>query len=288
MKSMIAAAVGVVLITAVGTPQQLPSALDTLVATEIAFAKTATEKGIRDSFLEYFAEDAIAFNPTPVSAIARLRSRPARPFAEYELRWEPREGDVAVSGELGWLTGPSTFIDHTSPNPSPEHGNYLSVWRRSGDGAWRVLIDIGSSPPHAVSFKPGFTRFPLPSRYAGGDHAASRSALRVADEKLNTGISAVGSAAAYRQVTIESSRLHRSGFPPQIGTAAIATWMAANARGMTTRNGAAECAQSGDLGYSYGTFVLDSSAPAHGAYVRVWQREATGRWILVVDVVQPS
>src|SRR4051812_6651575 len=181
MKSILAAGVSAVLIAGAATPQpatrSAPSPLDVLVSTEFAFAQAATRKGIRDSFLEYFADDAIAFSPAPVSAIARLRSRPGRPFSEYELRWEPREGDVAASGELGWLTGPSTFIDHTSPNPAPQHGNYLSIWRREGDGPWRVFIDIGSSPPQAVSFKPGFTRFPLPSRYAGGDRASSRSAL---------------------------------------------------------------------------------------------------------------
>ena len=81
---------------------------------ERAFAKAATQKGIRDAFLEFFADDAIAFSPKPVSATERLRSRPSRPFSELELTWEPRTGDVASSGELGWLTGPSTFIDHTT------------------------------------------------------------------------------------------------------------------------------------------------------------------------------
>ena len=128
-------------------PASVTADLDTLVNAERAFAKTATEKGIRDSFLDYFAEDAIAFSPAPVSATERLRSRPARPFSEYELRWEPRTGDVAASGELGWLTGPSTFIDHTEPKAQPQPGNYLSVWRRQAGGPWRVFIDVGSAPP---------------------------------------------------------------------------------------------------------------------------------------------
>ena len=124
---------------------QISTGLQELVDTERAFAQAATEKGIRDSFLEYFADDAIAFNPAPISAKDRLRSRPARPFSDYELRWEPRTGDIAASGELGWLTGPSTFIDHTSPGAQPQHGNYLSVWRRQADGAWRVFIDLARS-----------------------------------------------------------------------------------------------------------------------------------------------
>src|SRR6476660_10209805 len=115
MKAMIAAAAAsVCVVSLVRTQDSSSAALDAMVNAERAFARTATQKGIRDSFLEFFAEDAIAFNPAPVSATERLRSRPGRPFSDYELRWEPRTGDVAARGELGWLTGPSTFIDHTS------------------------------------------------------------------------------------------------------------------------------------------------------------------------------
>jgi hypothetical protein len=60
------------------------SALDSLVEAERAFARTAVRKGIRDSFLEYFADDALALTPEPQSAKERLRTRPARPFSELE------------------------------------------------------------------------------------------------------------------------------------------------------------------------------------------------------------
>src|SRR5512132_3163537 len=109
------------------TRENVPPALQAMVDSERAFAEACTHKGIRDSFLEYFAEDSIAFNPAPISATERLRQRPSRAFSEVELRWEPRLGDVASSGELGWLTGPSTLIDHTVADPKPQAGNYLSI-----------------------------------------------------------------------------------------------------------------------------------------------------------------
>ena len=270
-------------------PASLSGDLETLVNAERAFAKTATEKGIRDSFLEYFAEDAIAFNPAPVSATERLRSRPPRPFSEFELTWEPRTGDVAASGELGWLTGPSTFIDHTSPKPEPQPGNYLSVWRRQGGSPWRVFIDVGSSPPQPVKFAEGFTRFPLPSRYTGGDAKTAASAALVdADRVLNAQIGTIGAAPAYASVTTANSRLHRSGFMPSIGSDAIRAWMNANATVMSASTGSGESAKSGDLGYSYGTYEVKSPAAEHGAYVRVWQRDRSGKWLLVADVSQKS
>jgi ketosteroid isomerase-like protein len=261
--------------------------LESLVNAERAFAKAATQKGIRDSFLKFFAEDAIAFAPAPVSATARLRGRQSRPFTDYELTWEPRTGDVAASGELGWLTGPSTFIDHTSATPTPHHGNYLSVWRRQPGGPWRVYIDVGSDPPNPVAFAPGFTRFPLTSRYTGQQQqSAAAASLLDADKALNSQIAAIGPAAAYSAVTTDGSRLHRSGFMPAIGTAEIRAWLNTNSAGLSATSVAADAATSGDLGYSYGSY--EHKTVERGAYVRVWQREGAGKWLLVADVVQKS
>ena len=286
---IVAATASVCAISFVGAQGSSSTALDAMVSAERAFARAATQKGIRDSFLEFFAEDAIAFNPAPVSATERLRSRPARPFSELELTWEPRTGDVAASGELGWLTGPSIFIDHTTAGAAPQHGNYLSVWRRRSDGPWRVFIDIGSQPPQAVSFAPGFTQFEMPSRYARkADESNATSSLLDADTRLNQALAARGAANAYQEVVTNGSRLHRNGFMPSIGPSAIRSWLNANAPAMRALSGAAESARSGDLGYSYGTFEVEGSAPQHGAYVRVWQRDATGKWLLVADVVQKA
>lgn len=285
MSMKITVAVVAIAAAAFTAPQpEIPAALQAMVDTERAFAQACTQKGIRDSFLDYFAVDSIAFNPAPISATDRLRQRPARPFSEFELRWEPRTGDVAASGELGWLTGPSTFTDHTVPDSRPQPGNYLSVWRRQPDGRWRVFIDQGSQPPQEVSFAPGFTRFAFPSRYTGRDSKESASAsLAAADRDLNAAL-AKGAGEAYAAFTTPASRLHRSGFMPPIGRAAIESWMKEHAASMKARTGAAESALSGDLGYSYGTFEVPPAKP--GAYVRVWQRDASGKWFVVADVTQ--
>src|SRR6187551_2174765 len=86
---------GVLLGAAAGLAQEaLPPALREMVDAEREFARTAKAKGIRDSFLEYFADDAIAFTPGATSAKARLAKQEPFPFAVHELVWEPRMGDV--------------------------------------------------------------------------------------------------------------------------------------------------------------------------------------------------
>jgi ketosteroid isomerase-like protein len=266
----------------------VPPSLSAMADTERAFAQTAKAKGIRDAFLEFFAEDSIAFSPAPVSARERLLKRPSQPFSVAELTWEPRLGDVARAGDLGWLTGPSTFIAHAGPDQTPHYGNYLSVWRKQSSGQWRVYIDIGAAAPSQVAFAPGFQRVAFANRYQGQDSKEAGSAsLKAADEALDSEISK-GAAAAYRSRLTPVSRLHRTGMLPLTGPPAIAEWLAAHAAGMTASAGRAEAASSADLGYSYGTYEIPGSTPESGAYVRIWNRDGQGRWWVMIDITEPT
>ena len=267
----------------------IPPALAAMADTEREFARTAKLKGIRDSFLDFFAADSIAFTPEPTSARERLAGQPSTPFAVNELLWEPRTGDVAASGEIGWLTGPSTFIDHSTADATPHYGNYLSVWRKQPDGRWRVFIDVGTPLKAEASFVPGFTRMPFGARYTGKDGAAAAGrSLQEADRELNARLASDGAAKAYAGYVTAATRLHRPGGPPTIGPEAIGLWLTRNAEGLSATTTAGESSASGDLGYSYGKYSMPSSPPQSGAYVRIWSRDAAGRWLVVADVSQPT
>ncbi|HET7217324.1 MAG TPA: DUF4440 domain-containing protein [Vicinamibacterales bacterium] len=265
----------------------IPPALAAMAETEREFARTATVKGWRDAFLDFFADDAIAFVPQVTSAKERLRKQPSTPFAELELVWEPRTGDVAASGELGWLTGPSTSINHKNPEAKPGHGCYLSIWRKQPDGTWRVFIDVGVNAPEATPFPPGFTRTTTPTHYAGkdGKEAATRD-LAAADRALNAQLLVQGPARALAPRLTDVSRLHRVGRVPIVGRDRIVAYLEQNAQPKSAKDTAAEASAAGDVGYSYGTFEMTEPKPVTGAYVRLWSRDASGTWWLMADVAQ--
>jgi ketosteroid isomerase-like protein len=283
----------VALVTGLVTGQGvIPPDLSAMADTERQFAKTATSKGWRDAFLDFFADDAIALGREVTPAKDGLRKQPSTPFSQFELVWEPRLGDVAASGDLGWLTGPSTSVNHTSKEPKPNNGCYLSIWRKQPDGKWRVFIDVGAGSPEPVSFAPGFTRMPFGGRYAGkGDKREEKEAagktLAEADRDLNAQIVAQGSGRAFASRVSASSRLHRPGSTPIVGAEAITTWLNEHASTATAKDGAAEAAAAGDFGYTHGTFEITAPKPLAGAYLRLWNRDASGRWWLMVDVAQP-
>ena len=284
-----ACVVGSLLVAAAAPEEPIPPALAALAETEREFARTARVKGIRDSFLEFFAEDALAFTPEATSARKRLLAQKPQPFAVHELVWEPRTGDVSASGDLGWLTGPSTFTDHSAGGTTPRHGNYLSVWRREADGRWRVFIDVGSSLKTAATFAPGFTRMPFVSRYVGKDDKATAArSLLEADRQLNSRVETEGAVRAYADCITAGTRLHRPEGPPAVGPQAISAWLERNADGLSLTSTSAESSSAGDIGYSYGKYEMKTPAGGAGAYVRIWSRDATARWFVVADVTQPA
>jgi ketosteroid isomerase-like protein len=269
------------------TAQQIPADLAAMADAERAFAKAATVKGWRNAFLEFFADDAIAFAPEVVLAKDRLRKQPDTPFSVFELVWEPRTGDVASSGDLGWLTGPSTSINHKLPDQKPSYGCYLSVWRKQPDGSWRVFIDVGADAPEPVPFAPGFNRVALESRYVGkADQTKATQLLAAADTEVNAQMAAVGVAKAFAARSTPVSRLHRSGHVPIVGSDAIAVWLSQHSSSGTASHKDASTSAAGDFGYTHGTFEISAPTPMKGVYVRLWSRDAAGKWWLVVDVAQ--
>src|SRR5437867_11297490 len=122
--------------------------LRSLVETERAFAGTCGEKGVRASFLEFFADDGIAFRPEPFRFKEAMKDLPppSDPLG-VTLEWEPQAGGVAASGDLGYTTGPSVRTDKTAEDKPQRFGQFFSVWKKQKDGRWKVAADIGVATP---------------------------------------------------------------------------------------------------------------------------------------------
>ncbi|HEY6100075.1 MAG TPA: DUF4440 domain-containing protein [Anaeromyxobacter sp.] len=89
------------------------------------------------------------------------------------LRWAPVRAEVAESGDLAFTTGRWT-LEARGEDGKPVHdaGEYVTVWRRSGDGPWRVLLDASLEP--AAKLGDGLLRTPLLSAVsAKGDLEAA-------------------------------------------------------------------------------------------------------------------
>jgi ketosteroid isomerase-like protein len=268
-------------------PRKLPEALTQMIDAERAFAARALVVGWKQAFLEYFADDAVGFEGGPGLAKEQIRKNPDPP-SDLQLVWEPRYGDVAASGDLGYLTGPVRNIRKSRDNGRPRHSTYASIWKRQRDGSFKVVMDFGLGTPGPASFAPGFTRAPVGNRFSG-DYDETTPPLSAADGVLNSGLR-TQQADGYRGRLASGVRFLRPNAAPVVGDRAALRWLATQRPYSAIDARFAESARSGDLGYTWGSYATGPAQKPtqQGFYVRAWQRERNGQWNVVMDVLQPS
>jgi len=118
---------------------------------EARFARSVAERD-RDAFLAFWAKDAAIFPPSGGPAIG-----PEKVWEQWasiledkdvSLTWKPSRVEMAASGDLGYTYG---RYESKRKGPAGEvvtHGGcYVTIWRKEKDGAWRVVLDIGSPDP---------------------------------------------------------------------------------------------------------------------------------------------
>jgi len=265
-----------------------PPALESLVQAERRFSATSVEKGSKEAFLAFLAEDGILFRPLPVNG---KQSVARRPPVSATLIWEPAFAEVSAAGDLGWTTGPWEFRPPAGAADRPVlHGDFASVWRRDAGGEWKVAADLGCS--HAAPARGGLGRVKL---LAGPAHAGSRSP-QAAFGELEEAERAFAERSATRDLRAalgawgdKSLRCLRDGDAPRLGLDA-ARRDPAYSTAYRFRPDTIRVAASGDLGYAYGVgerlgpegAIADSSV-----FLRVWRRDPRGAWKLALAVVNP-
>lgn len=120
-----------------------------LLLEDQAFARTSIEKGAAAAFGEYLAPDAIQLPERGDAIVGRTAiTDNLAPLADYVLDWTPEGAEASDDASLGYTWGRYRLYRKDNPDVV-QVGKYLNVWRRSGDGRWRVVADIGNHEPVA-------------------------------------------------------------------------------------------------------------------------------------------
>ncbi len=123
-----------------------------LVSMDKAFSIMAQEKGMREAFLFFVADDVIkpqADDQPLIGVVALRRSFDAKPKDESITSWTPLKADV--SGNMGYTFG--SWERKSKPfGGTITYGNYVTIWKRQRDKTWRVVFDTGNTTPGPVVF----------------------------------------------------------------------------------------------------------------------------------------
>lgn len=269
------------------------AALDSLVASERAFAAMSVAKGMKDAFLTYLAEDGVVFRPTATNG---RKVWEARPPSTATLTWDPEFAEVSSAGDLGYTYGPWEFhppADSAGTPPTPDHyayGHFNSIWKRQKGGVWRVVADIGVShakPDRGVG-STGFTAGPaLPIRTMLG----GRVNLASIDRNLSKAMRTLGAHEAFAAHAAPDLRMNVEGRLPSYGIEAAQAQSDSLPGFFEFTAEGSGIASSGDLGYTYGLaerFISARAAPSDSSvYLHVWRQEDGRSWKLALSVLNP-
>jgi len=122
------------------------AAAEGVLAAEHAFAARAKDAGIAAAFRDFMdPTDGLSFGggPPKRGAAAIYESLGgAKPNAD-QLTWEPEEIFAAKAGDMAVSWGTYVFTP-AKAGAKPSTGRFVTVWRKSADGAWKGLVDIGA------------------------------------------------------------------------------------------------------------------------------------------------
>lgn len=135
------AAINRVLASAPGAAQ--PS---TIVAAELAFSRAARDRGQWTAFRQFAAPGALLHGPDgPFLIEPWLATQQDPPVA---VQWQPRVIAMSCDG--------ATAVSHGRyRDPQGKVGNFVTVWERQADGAYRFTFDVGGDDvPQPAARKP--------------------------------------------------------------------------------------------------------------------------------------
>src|SRR5262249_23763425 len=116
-----------------------------LGAAERGFAAQVRSEGVRDGFLAWLSPTSVVFRPGPVNGPTAYAKQPGGWHGL--LAWSPVHAAISADGKLGWSTGPWTWQRDSTQRKPEAHGEYVTVWRKGRDGAWKAVLDCGVGHP---------------------------------------------------------------------------------------------------------------------------------------------
>ena len=115
-----------------------------MMAAEISFSKFSELNGTRKALMEYIDSEGVLLRPNimPLVGADAIDFISQANDTAYTMIWQPKGGNIAESGELGYTFG----IYSITPKykDSIMQGTYVNVWKKQPDGSWRLLLDSGN------------------------------------------------------------------------------------------------------------------------------------------------
>ncbi len=116
--------------------------IEEIKSTDILFSASSQIVGMNKAFFEFADENAVLLKPNsyPIVGKQEVKKVMSGDDSHFNLTWQPIDGDVATSGDLGYTYGTYTFETAYTTT----YGTYLSIWKKDSLGNWKWTLDTGN------------------------------------------------------------------------------------------------------------------------------------------------
>ncbi len=251
------------------------SRADKLIATDRLFARYAGTTSAKTAYLAFMDDSARVVSQGRLAPGKAVWER--KPETDKLLTWAPAYADASAGADLGFTQGQWRLAQGTKLLGT---GIYTTVWRRQADGNYKLLLDLGTENADTANLASLIAERAL----MAGKPDKTSSAQKLLELERTFGKKAgKNTAQAYEDFLSLEARLCRPGQTALTTPTLIRSFLLVEPAYKFEPEGT-RLAQSGDMGYVFGTYTTTKGANASGVYLHVWKNEASG-WRLVLEVL---
>ena len=257
------------------------AALRSVVEAEKTFSKTSVERGIRESFLQFFADASVVFTPAPTNG--------KKFYANYDdkgrkLSWQPIFATISNAADLGFTTGPWEMKQSATDDTPIAFGDFVSIWKKQRDHSWKVIVDLGVDHPAPSGPTGEMQLVPANETLRGIDVDLARRNLEKAERTLADSL-AVDAGAAITGFADDTIRVYRENSFPGIGRDAARLMLGSDHGKVTRKTAGGGVSSSGDFAYRYGSYSAErANVKERGYFLAIWKLDSNREWKIIGDV----
>jgi len=132
-----------IMVLAYSCAQDSETSLEDLFKVDREFSLASENIGYNNAFIEFAHDKAVLLRDDNYPLEGKTALMQVFESANTEgviFTWQPKNGNIAKSGELGYTYGVYQF----SKDSVIEKGTYVSIWKKNKNGEWKYVLDSGN------------------------------------------------------------------------------------------------------------------------------------------------
>src|SRR3954463_7979821 len=125
---------------------RMPAAnVEEIMQADKDFSTLSQQQGMKKAFLAYMDSSAVMLSANHMPTIGNDLAKHYNEVndSNFILTWNPLNGSIAKSGDLGYTYGVYTF-KLKNGDTTAHQGTYTTIWKKQGDGTWKFVLDTGN------------------------------------------------------------------------------------------------------------------------------------------------